>query len=179
MRLQTSLGLDIALSIVSLALAAGRAEKMLPLFVVVIDVSGKIIASRSEDDSGLMRFDIARGKAWGALGMGMFSRLIRDRLATRPSFQAALANVADGQFVPVPGGVLVLQAGGTVIGAVGVSGDSSEKDEYCAITGILGANLLSEPNAPDENGGCHHSPAWLTKVNYKSCTSILCSPLGA
>ena len=150
MRLQTSLGLDIALSIVSLALAAGRAEKMLPLTVVVIDVSGKIIASQSEDGSGLMRFDIARGKAWGALGMGMSSRLIRDRLATRPSFQAALANVADGQFVPVPGGVLVLQADGTVIGAVGVSGDSSEKDEYCAITGILGTNLSSEPNAPDE-----------------------------
>ena len=150
MRLQTSLGLDIALRIVSIALEAGRAEKMLPLTVVVIDVSGKIIASQSEDGSGLMRFDIARGKAWGALGMGMSSRLIRDRLATRPSFQAALANVADGQFVPVPGGVLVLQADGTVIGAVGVSGDSSEKDEYCAITGILGANFLSEPNAPDE-----------------------------
>ena len=151
MRLQTSLGLDIALRIVSIALAAGRAEKMLPLTVVVIDVSGKIIASQSEDGSGLMRFDIARGKAWGALGMGMSSRLIRDRLATRPSFQAALANVADGQFVPVPGGVLVLQGDGTVIGAVGVSGDSSEKDEYCAIVGIQGAKLQSEPKIPDEN----------------------------
>ena len=86
MRLQTSLGLDIALSIVSLALEAGRAEKMLPLTVVVIDVSGKIIASQSEDGSGLMRFDIARGKGWGALGMGMSSRLIRDRLATRPNY---------------------------------------------------------------------------------------------
>ena len=150
MRLQTSLGLDVALKIVSIALAAGRAEKMLPLTVVVIDVSGKIIASQSEDGSGLMRFDIARGKAWGALGMGMSSRLIRDRLATRPSFQAALANVADGQFVPVPGGVLVLQADGTVIGAVGVSGDSSEKDEYYAITGIQVANFLNEPNSPGE-----------------------------
>ena len=150
MRLQTSLGLDIALRIVSIALAAGRAEKMLPLTVVVLDVSGKIIASHSEDGSGLMRFDIARGKAWGALGMGMSSRLIRDRLATRPSFQAALANVADGQFVPVPGGVLVLKGDRTVIGAVGVSGDSSEKDEYCAITSILGVNYLSEPSAPDE-----------------------------
>ena len=106
---------------------------MLPLTVVVIDVSGKIIASQSEDGSGLMRFDIARGKAWGALGMGMSSRLIRDRLSTRPSFQAALATVAAGQFVPVPGGVLVLQSGETVIGAVGVSGVTSEKDEYCAI----------------------------------------------
>ena len=123
---------------------------MLPLTVAVLDVSGLIIVSHSEDGSGLMRFHTARGKAWGALGMGMSSRFIRDRLATRPSFQAALATVADGQFVPVPGGVLVLQGDGTVIGAVGVSGDSSEKDEYCAITGILGVNFLSEPSAPDE-----------------------------
>ncbi|MFL2845606.1 MAG: GlcG/HbpS family heme-binding protein [Candidatus Puniceispirillaceae bacterium] len=150
MRLQTSLQLDAALKIVSIALTAGRAEGMLPLTVVVLDVTGKIIVSQSEDGSGLMRFDIARGKAWGALGMGISSRLIRDRLATRPSFQAALANVADGQFVPVPGGVLVLQGDGTVIGAVGVSGDASEKDEYCAITGILGSSFLSEPSAPDE-----------------------------
>ena len=151
MRLQTSLRLDIALQIVSIALATGRAEKMLPLTVVVLDVSGKIIASHSEDGSGLMRFDIARGKAWGALGMGMSSRLIRDRLATRPSFQSALATVADGKFVPVPGGVLVLQSGETVIGAVGVSGDTSEKDEYCAIVGIKGAKLRSEPKTPLKN----------------------------
>ena len=151
MRLQTSLELDIAVQIVSMALAAGRAEKMLPLTVVVLDATGKIITSQSEDGSGLMRFDIARGKAFGALGMGMSSRLIRDRLATRPSFQAALATVADGKFVPVPGGVLVLRADGTVIGAVGVSGDTSEKDEYCAIVGIQGAKLDSEPKAPDEN----------------------------
>ncbi len=151
MKLQTSLGLDIALRIVSIALAAGRAEKMLPLTVVVLDVSGRIIASHSEDGSGLMRFDIARGKAWGALGMGMSSRLIHDRLATRPSFQAALATVANGQFVPVPGGVLVLRTGETVIGSVGVSGDTSEKDEYCAIVGIQGAKLQSEPKIPDEN----------------------------
>ena len=151
MKLQTSLELDIALQIVSMALAAGRAEKMLPLTVVVLDATGKIITSQSEDGSGLMRFDIARGKAWGALGMGMSSRLIRDRLATRPSFQAALATVADGQFVPVPGGVLVLRTDGTVIGAVGVSGDTSEKDEYCAIVGIHGAKFQSEPKIPDEN----------------------------
>ena len=151
MRLQTSLRLDIALQIVSIALATGRAEKMLPPTVVVLDVSGKIIASQSEDGSGLMRFDIARGKAWGALGMGMSSRLIRDRLATRPSFQSALATVADGKFVPVPGGVLVLQRDETVIGAVGVSGDTSEKDEYCAIVGIKGAKLRSEPKTPLKN----------------------------
>jgi len=103
MRLQISLPHDAAVKMVSVAIDAARAENMLPLTVVVLDAAGKIIASQSEDGSGLMRFDIARGKAWGALGMGMSSRLIRDRLASRPSFQAALATVADGQFVPVPG----------------------------------------------------------------------------
>ena len=149
MRLQISLSLDAAVKMVSVALDAARAENMLPLTVVVLDAAGKIIASQSEDGSGLMRFDVARGKAWGALGMGMSSRLIRDRLATRPSFQAALATVADGQFVPVPGGVLVLADDGTVIGAVGVSGDTSEKDEYCAITAIIAAGFDCEPNAAD------------------------------
>ena len=97
MRLQISLPHDAAVKMVSVAIDAARAENMLPLTVVVLDAAGKIVASQSEDGSGLMRFDIARGKAWGALGMGMSSRLIRDRLASRPSFQAALATVADGQ----------------------------------------------------------------------------------
>lgn len=151
MRLQVTLPLEAALGIINSAIGTARAETMLPLTIVVLDAAGKIIASQSEDGSGLMRFDIARGKAWGALGMGMSSRLIRDRLATRPSFQAALAVVADGAFVPVPGGVLVLAEDGTVIGAVGVSGDTSEKDEYCAIMAILAAGLDCEPNSPDEN----------------------------
>ena len=149
MRLKTSLKLDAAVNIVLVALETARVEKMLPLTVVVLDVTGKIIASQSEDGSGLMRFDIARGKAWGSLGMGMSSRLICDRLATRPSFQSSLAAVSDGKFVPVPGGVLVLQDDGVVIGAVGVSGDTSEKDEYCAIASVAAAGFLSEPSVPD------------------------------
>ena len=151
MRLKISLDLRHAMKIVDDALAAARAESMLPMTVVVLDAGGRIIASQSEDGSGLMRFDIARGKAWGALGMGMSSRLIRDRLATRPSFQAALGTAADGKFIPVPGGVLVEDEEGTVIGAVGVSGDTSEKDEYCAIVAIHAAGLASEPQSPDPN----------------------------
>ena len=151
MRLQISLPHDAAVKMVSVAIKAAHAENMLPLTVVVLDAAGKIVASQSEDGSGLMRFDIARGKAWGALGMGMSSRLIRDRLASRPSFQAALATIADGKFVPVPGGVLVMAEDGTVIGSVGVSGDTSEKDEYCAITAIIAAGFQSEPETPDDN----------------------------
>ena len=127
MRLQTSLSLAEANAIVTEALRLGRAEGMLPLTVVALDAGGKLVALQSEDGSGLLRFDIAFGKAWGALGMGISSRLIRDRLASRPAFQAALAAASDGRFVPVPGGVLVQTGEGVTIGAVGVSGDTSDR----------------------------------------------------
>ncbi len=149
MRLQTSLSLAEANAIVTEALRLGRAEGMLPLTVVALDAGGKPVALQSEDGSGLLRFDIAFGKAWGALGMGISSRLIRDRLATRPTFQAALAAASDGRFVPVPGGVLVQTGEGVTIGAVGVSGDTSEKDEYCAVEAIRSAGLAPEPAEPD------------------------------
>ncbi len=149
MRLQTSLSLAEANAIVTEALRLGRAEGMLPLTVVALDAGGKPVAMQSEDGSGLLRFDIAFGKAWGALGMGISSRLIRDRLAARPAFQAALAAASDGRFVPVPGGVLVQTGEGVTIGAVGVSGDTSEKDEYCAVEAIRTAGLAPEPAEPD------------------------------
>ena len=149
MRLQTSLSLAEANAIVTEALRLGRAEGMLPLTVVALDAGGKPVAMQSEDGSGLLRFDIAFGKAWGALGMGISSRLIRDRLAARPTFQAALAAASDGRFVPVPGGVLVEDAEGVTVGAVGVSGDTSEKDEYCAVEAIRRAGLVPEPREPD------------------------------
>lgn len=149
MRLQTSLSLAEANAIVTEALRLGRAEGMLPLTVVALDAGGRPAALQSEDGSGLLRFDIAFGKAWGALGMGISSRLIRDRLAARPAFQAALAAASDGRFVPVPGGVLVEDAEGVTVGAVGVSGDTSEKDEYCAVEAIRRAGLVPEPREPD------------------------------
>ena len=149
MRLQTSLSLNRANAIVTGALRLGREAGMLPLTVVALDAGGKLIAAQSEDGSGLLRFDIAFGKAWGALGMGISSRLIRDRLAARPAFQAALAAASDGRFVPVPGGVLVQTGEGVTVGAVGVSGDTSEKDEYCAVEAIRSAGLAPEPAGPD------------------------------
>ena len=151
MRLQTSLSLDRANAIVAEALRLGREAGLLPLTVVALDAGGRLIAMQSEDGSGLLRFDIAFGKAWGALGMGISSRLIRDRLAERPTFQAALAAASDGRLIPVPGGVLVQTGDGVTIGAVGISGDTSEKDEYCAVEAIGSAGLFSEPAAPDPN----------------------------
>lgn len=151
MKLKQSLTLSSADKIIETALNEGRGHNLLPLTVVVLDSGGRLIAMKSEDGSGIVRFDVAFGKAWGALGMGISSRLIRDRLSKRPTFVNALAAVAEGRFIPVPGGVLVEDQDGMTIGAVGISGDTSEKDEYCAIMGIRSTGLSSEPAEPDPN----------------------------
>lgn len=145
--LQSSLQLSAAAHIVDAALAIRAREGVLPLAVAVLDSGGQLVAFKREDGSGLLRFDIAFGKAWAALGMGMSTRLIRDRLGARPAFQGALAAASDGRFIPVPGGVLILDAQGVAIGAVGISGDASDKDEYCAIAAIQAAGYGSEPSA--------------------------------
>lgn len=144
----SSLTLALAAAIVDAAIAARQREGLLPLAVAVLDAGGNLVAFKREDGSGVMRFDIAFGKAHGALGMGMSSRLIRDRLKERPAFQGALAAASGGRFIPVPGGVLILDAGGNAIGAVGISGDASDKDEFCAITAVHAAGCGSEPSAP-------------------------------
>ena len=150
-RLQTSMPLRTAETIVDAALKAGAAAGLLPLTVAVLDVGGHLVVLKRQDGSGNLRADVAIGKAWGALGMGISSRTIRDRLKERPAFQGALAAASDGRFIPVPGGVLALNAAGEVIGAVGISGDASDKDEYAAITGVQKAGLKSHPEAPAEN----------------------------
>ncbi len=151
MKLKPTLPLQRAERIVDVAMRHGREEGLLPPTVVVLDTGEKIVACKSEDGSGILRFDIAHGKAWGALGMGMSSRLIRDRLSKRPAFQNALAAASEGRFIPVPGGVLIEDADGHTIGAVGISGDTSERDEYCAISAVIAAGLVSEPPEADPN----------------------------
>ena len=150
-RLHVSLPLATAEAIADAALAAGREAKLLPLTVAVLDAGGSIVVLKREDGSGILRADIAIGKAWGALGMGISSRTIRDRLRERPAFQSALAAASDGRFIPVPGGVLARNAKAEVIGAVGISGDASDKDEYAAITGVRSAGLTPHPEQPAEN----------------------------
>lgn len=154
MRLQTSLPLAKATLIVTEALRLGRDAGLLPLTIVALDAGGKMVAMQSEDGSGLIRHEIALGKAYGALGMGISSRLIRDRLSERPTFQNALAAASGGKLIPVPGGVLIETAEGITIGAIGISGDTSEKDEYCAIEAIKLAGLVPEPAEPN--------PEWRT-----------------
>ena len=151
-RLQVSMPLALAERIVEASLAAGADAHMLPLTVAVLDAGGNLVVVKRQDGSGVLRADIAIGKAWGALGMGISSRTIRDRLKDRPAFQGALAAASGGRFIPVPGGVLAIDGAGDVIGAVGISGDASDRDEYAAIIGVRSAGLASHPDEP--------SPDW-------------------
>jgi uncharacterized protein GlcG (DUF336 family) len=146
--LAVELPLAAAETIATATLAAGRAAAMLPLTVVVLDAGGHAVVLKREDGSGILRVEIATGKAYGALGMGIGSRVIRDRLRERPAFQSAIAAASAGRFIPVPGGVLIRRADGAVIGAVGVSGDASDRDEYVAIVGVRAAGLLPHPEEP-------------------------------
>lgn len=136
--------LDLATRIADAALAAGREHKFMPLSVAVLDAGGHLVAFKREDGSGILRFDIAFGKAWGALGMGFGSRELFNRTQANPTFMAALSTVSGGRLVPVPSGVLIL-AEGRVIGAVGISGDNSDNDETCALAGIAAARLEAKP----------------------------------
>jgi len=151
LRIHVPLSLDAASAIVDGALRAGRANDIEPLTVAVLDIGGNLVAFKREDGSGIVRHDIAIGKAWGALGMGISSRTIMERTKDRPAFAAAVAAASQGRFVPVPGGVIIIGEEGSVVGAVGISGDTSEKDEYCAITAVQEAGFKTSPEAPVEN----------------------------
>ena len=136
-----SINLNQASTIVDVALTKGRETNCVPLTVAVLDAGGHLVAFKREDRSGILRFDIAFGKAWGALGMGFGSRELADRAGKNPLFFGVLATVSQGRLVPVPGGVLIKDASGSVLGAVGISGDTSDKDEVCAVAGIEAAGL--------------------------------------
>ena len=131
-------------AIASATLAHGREVGAAPLTVVVLDAGGHLVALKREDGSGILRPQIAHAKAWGALGMGFSSREIGRRAEAQPTFFASLASVADGRFAPAAGGILVRDAGGVVLGAVGVSGDVSDVDEVCALAGVAAAGLRSD-----------------------------------
>ena len=140
-----SVTLAQASTIVDTALKKGRDTNCAPLTVAVLDAGGHLVAFKREDKSGILRFDIAYGKAWGALGMGFGSRELADRASKNPLFFGVLANVSQGRLVPVPGGVLIRDGAGTIVGACGISGDTSDKDEMCAIAGIEAAGLKADP----------------------------------
>ncbi|MHB1781442.1 MAG: GlcG/HbpS family heme-binding protein [Acidimicrobiales bacterium] len=136
--------LEMARTVISAALEEARAHRMLPLSVVVLDAGGHVKAFEREDGAAILRFEIAHGKAYGALGLGLGSRALMARAEQQPSFVAAANGAFGGALVPVPGGVLVRTSTGDLVGAVGVSGDSSDNDERAAVAGIVAAGLVPE-----------------------------------
>lgn len=139
-----SLTLDRASRIADAALRTARDQALKPLAVAVLDSGGHDVVVKREDGCGILRVDIARGKAWGALGMGIGSRELARKAEQNPRFFAALAAASGGRLIPNPGGVLVRDADGDVVGAVGISGDQSDRDEACAIAGIEAAGLRAD-----------------------------------
>ena len=145
----SGLTLAQASTIVDAALRKGRELNLAPLTVVVLDAGGHPVALKREDRSGIMRVDVATGKAWGALGVGAGSRVMFERSEKQPVFVAALAAVSQGRMVPVPGGVIVRGDSGDIVGAVGISGDLSDQDEACAVAGIEAAGLNAQTGAAE------------------------------
>ena len=142
-----SVTLAQASTIVDVALKTAHDNNLAPLTVAVLDAGGHLVAFKREDKSGILRFDIAFGKAWGALGMGFGSRTLAGRAAKTPQFFTMLAAASGGRIVSNPGGVLIKDGAGAIIGACGISGDTSDKDEMCAIAGIEAAGLKADPGA--------------------------------
>ncbi|MDD7972175.1 GlcG/HbpS family heme-binding protein [Roseinatronobacter alkalisoli] len=137
--------LDAADTLIDAALAEGQKRELLPLCVAVLDVGGHIIALKRQDGCGLLRADIAQGKAWAALAMGLNAATTGQRLSGNPGFLTAAIAASDGRMVPHSGGLLIIDADGRGIGAVGISGDTGENDELCARAGIAAAGLHVAP----------------------------------
>ena len=135
------LTLELAVRVIEGALARAAELDCAPLTVVVLDAGGHDITLKRQDGSGILRADIARGKAWGALGMGFSSRELAERAQKVPAFFGALASVSQGRLVPAAGGVLIYDEGRNVVGAIGISGDTSDRDEECAVSGVKAAGL--------------------------------------
>ncbi len=144
----SKVSLSQAQEIIDAALAKGRSEGFSPLVVAVLDSGGHLKAFAREDGAGILRFQIAQAKAWGALGMGVGSRALGERVkkgAQDAAFIAAAVAASEGRMIPGPGGVLIRNDKGQIIGAVGISGDTGGNDETCAIAGIEAVGLLADP----------------------------------
>ena len=140
----SALTLKIATQLASQALTAGRTISAAPLTIAVLDSGGHLITLQREDGASLLRPSIAIGKAWGAIALGKGSRLLALDAQQRPAFFAALNGMGQSDVVPAPGGVLIRDEAGQVIGAVGISGDTSDIDEQCAISAVEALGLRAD-----------------------------------
>jgi uncharacterized protein GlcG (DUF336 family) len=137
--------LTAAKAMVDAAIAYARSKSMSPLAIVVLDARGALKVAVAEDGTSLKRSEVAIGKAHGALAMGLGSRTLYTRSQSQPSFIAAVTHAVGGMMVPVPGGVLIRTKDGELLGAIGISGDSSDNDEAAALAGIASVDLVGDP----------------------------------
>ena len=140
----TAITLSLADRLADATLEAGRKRNAAPLTVAVLDAGGHVVVMKRSDNSGILRCEIAYGKAWGALGMGLPTRTLAERAKATPSFFAAIAASSEGRLIPVPGGVLLRDENGGIVGAVGVSGDTSDMDEECAMEAIAACGCIGD-----------------------------------
>jgi uncharacterized protein GlcG (DUF336 family) len=145
----TCVTLKQAESIIDAVLARGRELKCRPLSVVVTEPGARVKAFKKEDESAMMRFEMAVGKAYAALALGRSSSLVHQRAEERPLFMNYLVNASGGQIFPEGGGMLIRDARGEVIGAVGVTGDTEARDEELAAHGIRAAGLKTDADCAD------------------------------
>ena len=139
-----TLTLAQARTIIDAALAHGHEADMNPLCVAVLDAGGHLVSFDRQDGVANRRFDVAHGKAYGAISIGMNSRVLGVAAEQRPHFVAGVTAAIGGALVPVAGGVIILDDTATVVGAVGISGDSSDNDEAAALAGITAAGLVAK-----------------------------------
>lgn len=144
----TRLTLKQADAIADGTLAKGRELGFAPLTVAVLDAGGHVVVLKRDDRSSIMRPELATAKAWGALGMGFGGRELARRAGNMPGFFNALNTISDGRMAPVPGSALLRDQEGEVIGAVGVSGDTSENDEACLVPAVIAAGLTPDTGDP-------------------------------
>ena len=137
----TALTLDQAQQIITAALAASKQAGYQPMGVVVLDESGNLKAFAREDGASMFRFEVAQAKAWGAVGMGVSSRVLAERAKGNPNFFVSLAATSNGRFLPQTGAVLIKDANGAVLGAVGASGGTGDEDEAICIAGVKAAGF--------------------------------------
>jgi uncharacterized protein GlcG (DUF336 family) len=134
-----ALSLDEAMTIINACFAAAKQRKLRPLTAVVLDAGGRLKAALKQDGCAMLRFEVAYGKAYAALSMGRPSRMVLQKQREKPVFMENLIALADGPMFLEAGGQLIRDVSGEVIGAIGVTGDSGEMDDVCAIAGIHAA----------------------------------------
>lgn len=130
--------------IINASFAKAREMTLKPLGVVVLDAGGHVKAFQRQDGASMLRFEMAAGKAYGALAVGMGSRWLHDQAASRAHFLTGMVGVSGNAILPVPGGVLINDRRGRLLGAVGISGDTADNDETAAAAGIEAAGYTAQ-----------------------------------